>query len=161
MWVAEIAVPGMINASKRNTRAWSNSLKSKICCDAQQLPDCSEIRAATPVQTYRNPKRSQLVADRQAANRDRLSQSSRHFSIGHNRDQHRSGSGCSPPFWVISFKWDNDDKKIAQAFQMLGLFIWYLGIWLGNQNDRTNNASNLEPSRARVRRASREILLHS
>ena len=39
---------------------------------------------------------------------------------------------------------------IAQAFQMLGLFIWYLGIWLGNQNDRTNNASNLEPSRARV-----------
>jgi len=24
---------------------------------------------------------------------------------------------------VISFKWDNDDKKIAQAFQMLGLFI--------------------------------------
>ena len=22
---------------------------------------------------------------------------------------------------------------IAQAFQMLGLFIWYLGIWLGNQ----------------------------
>jgi len=22
---------------------------------------------------------------------------------------------------------------------MLGLFIWYLGIWLGNQNDRTNN----------------------
>lgn len=34
---------------------------------------------------------------------------------------------------VISFKWDNDDKKIAQAFQMLGLFIWYLGIWLGNQ----------------------------
>ena len=40
---------------------------------------------------------------------------------------------------------------------MLGLFIWYLGIWLGNQNDRTNNASNLEPSRARVRKAWRRI----
>ena len=26
---------------------------------------------------------------------------------------------------------------------MLGLFIWYLGIWLGNQNDRTNNAKNV------------------
>ena len=24
-------------------------------------------------------------------------------------------------------------SPIAQAFQMLGLFIWYLGIWLGNQ----------------------------
>jgi hypothetical protein len=65
---------------------------------------------------------------------------------------------CSPPVLGYKFsKWDNDDKKIAQAFQMLGLFIWYLGIWLGNQNDRTNNASNLEPSRARVRRAWRRI----
>jgi hypothetical protein len=29
MWVAEIAAPGIINASKRNTRPWSNFEKQK------------------------------------------------------------------------------------------------------------------------------------
>jgi hypothetical protein len=38
MWVAEIAVPGIINASKWNTQPWWNFEEQK-CCDAQQLPN--------------------------------------------------------------------------------------------------------------------------
>ena len=36
---------------------------------------------------------------------------------------------CSPRSGGYKFQ----NGTIAQAFQMLGLFIWYLGIWLGNQ----------------------------
>jgi hypothetical protein len=45
MWVAEIAVPGIIMRQK-GTPDPGRILKSKKCCDAQQLPDGFEICAA-------------------------------------------------------------------------------------------------------------------